>query len=151
MTLRAMTIRQPWAQAVANGHKTVENRSRTHTYRGEIAIHSGKVPDLAGDTDPRILRLWGPDPRVGAPVGAILAVADLVDCHEASPSCTAGGSRCHPWGDLSYGVRTAWHYVLDEVHRLDTPVHCRGALQIGWTVPSDCEALVRAQLVEVSR
>ena len=38
---RALTIRQPWASLIAEGIKTVETRSWSTKYRGELAIHAG--------------------------------------------------------------------------------------------------------------
>lgn len=69
--MRAITIRQPYARCVAAGVKPVENRGRNCTYRGPIAIHAAQRASLVGDTDPRVLAVYGPDPRLGAPVGAV--------------------------------------------------------------------------------
>ena len=44
-TLRALTIRQPWAWAIAAGFKKVENRGWLPSYRGLVAIHSGLTVD----------------------------------------------------------------------------------------------------------
>lgn len=147
MTMRAITIRQPWARAVAAGFKTVENRGRNTSLRGEIAIHAARAHDPEGDTDPRLVRWYGPEPRIGQPVGAVLAVADLTDCHQrAEHGC------CSPWGDDWYttprSTGRAYHLVLANVRPLDRPVPARGALQIGWVLPDDVEAQVRAQLAE---
>lgn len=38
----ALSIRQPWAWLIANGHKDVENRTWTHGYKGPLLIHAGK-------------------------------------------------------------------------------------------------------------
>lgn len=39
--MRALTLHQPWATAVALGVKTVETRSWATSYRGPLAIHAG--------------------------------------------------------------------------------------------------------------
>lgn len=40
--MKALSIRQPWAWLVVNGHKDIENRQwRTHT-RGRVFVHAGK-------------------------------------------------------------------------------------------------------------
>lgn len=43
MTLRVLTVRQPWAWSLIEGGKDVENRSRNiaGSYRGPVAIHAG--------------------------------------------------------------------------------------------------------------
>jgi hypothetical protein len=144
--MKAVTIRQPWARAVAGGFKTVENRGRPASHRGEIAIHAARAHDPAGDTDPRILRLYGPNPSIGVPTGAVLAVADLVDCHLATGPCMS--RACREWGQFDYADKPAYHLVLANVRPLERPVPARGALQVGWTLPADIEAQVRAQLAE---
>lgn len=147
MTLPAITIRQPWARCVASGHKTVENRGRATHYRGPMAIHAGRAPDLSGDRDLRVLHLWGPDARIGAPVGAVLAVADLVDCHQAGECVNAD---CRPWGDAFYPGRSgpgpAWHLVFADIRQLARPVYTRGYVQVGWPLTDEVEAAVRAEL-----
>lgn len=39
--MKALTLRQPWAWAVASGHKKVENRVWAPRYRGPLLIHAG--------------------------------------------------------------------------------------------------------------
>lgn len=39
--MKAITICQPWAWAIAAGHKIIENRPRQWHHRGPIAIHAG--------------------------------------------------------------------------------------------------------------
>ncbi|WP_193188849.1 ASCH domain-containing protein [Nisaea sediminum] len=39
--MKALTIHQPWADAIAYGHKPVENRSWPTSYRGPLLIHAG--------------------------------------------------------------------------------------------------------------
>lgn len=47
--MKAITVRQPWAECIARGVKLVENRSRPTTHRGPLAIHAGARPsDQAG-------------------------------------------------------------------------------------------------------
>ena len=40
--MKALSIRQPWAWLIVNGHKDIENRQwRTH-FRGKIYVHAAK-------------------------------------------------------------------------------------------------------------
>lgn len=150
--LPCITIRQPYAMCVATGHKLVENRGRPTSHRGLTGIHAARAHDPAGDTDPRVVALWGSDPRIGQPVGAVLAVADLVDCHLAGPCVNRptwdGG--CNPWGDIDYNNGPAWHLVFANVRRLDRPVPARGALSVPWRLPAEQTADVLAQLAEAT-
>lgn len=46
--MHALSIMQPWAWLIANGHKDVENRIWSTKFRGEFLIHAGKRFDLDG-------------------------------------------------------------------------------------------------------
>lgn len=48
-TVKCISIRQPWAYLVANGHKDIENRSKPFAYRGEVYIHAAQT--IAEDAD----------------------------------------------------------------------------------------------------
>lgn len=46
--MKALSIKQPWAWLIVNGHKDIENRTWTTTQRGPIFIHAGKSFDKEG-------------------------------------------------------------------------------------------------------
>ncbi|MEU7822933.1 hypothetical protein [Catellatospora sp. NPDC049133] len=147
VTIPAITVRYPWSWAIAEGVKQVENRGRAWHHRGRIAVHAAGALDVAAFRDARILAaeqhaqadgrihaegLRDPGVRV---IGAIVAVADLVDCHRARHA--GEGVCCAPWGDAD-GSRyaTAWHLCLSNVIRLDQPIDCLGAQGMWWPRPS---------------
>lgn len=39
--MRTLSIRQPWAWLICQGHKTIENRDWSTDYRGPFQIHAG--------------------------------------------------------------------------------------------------------------
>jgi len=39
-TLTCLSVRQPWAWLIVNGHKDVENRTWSTQHRGDILIHA---------------------------------------------------------------------------------------------------------------
>ncbi len=41
--LRALSIRQPWAWLIVNGHKDIENRTWKTHFRGQILVHAAKA------------------------------------------------------------------------------------------------------------
>jgi len=47
--MRAISIRQPWAWAIVNGYKPVENRKTNFVgdYTGPVLIHAGRAADAA--------------------------------------------------------------------------------------------------------
>lgn len=135
---RAITVQQPWAWAITYAGKDIENRTQGTRYRGLLAIHAGLRFSARGSHDPRILasatRLSVPEvDRRQLPMGAIIAVAELVDCHPDADCC-------RPWGESAYReaggrLRTAVHHlVLEDVRPVYNPVPCRGWLGL-WRVP----------------
>ncbi len=85
--MRAISIQQPWAWAIKEGLKPVENRSRavTHKLAGKLAIHATtwrKKNDLT-DAVASIYDACGTCPAYDAaviPVGGIIATVTLIGC-----------------------------------------------------------------------
>lgn len=57
----ALSVRQPWAWAIAHGHKMIENRTWPTGFRGRLLIHAGLTWDQAGKTDLAKLRIAFPE------------------------------------------------------------------------------------------
>lgn len=128
--MRALTIRQPWAAAIAHGPKRIENRTKPipPAHLGTtILIHSGAAEDdnaLPAD----MVRQWARQWR------AIVAVATLAGCHR-DENC------CRPWG-----FPDTWHWELEDVRALPHPPRpVRGQLGL-WTVTDDVLAAVQRQI-----
>ena len=75
--MQVLSVRQPWAWAIARGHKTIVNRGRDTGLRGEVAVHSSLRVDLEAFDDAVIRSAnWDPeDPE--AAIGGIVAVVRL--------------------------------------------------------------------------
>lgn len=43
---KALSIMQPWAWLIVNGHKAIENRDWLTHFRGPVCIHAGKKIDV---------------------------------------------------------------------------------------------------------
>jgi len=90
----ALSIQQPWAWLIVNGHKDVENRIWSTRFRGPVLIHAGKRIDRDCLDDWR--NGWHPaggngpglqvSPPETFPCGGIVGVADIVDCQPAALS-----------------------------------------------------------------
>uniref|UniRef100_UPI003F49AB5A hypothetical protein n=1 Tax=Streptomyces sp. CA-141956 TaxID=3240051 RepID=UPI003F49AB5A len=94
--MRALTVRQPYADAIIWGAKRCENRSRPlpAAHLGTtILIHAGKEPHASKVTAAHLGRNHAPDAR-----GAIIGTAVLVSSHQASADC------CSRWGMNGF-----WH------------------------------------------
>jgi hypothetical protein len=148
----AITIRRPWIDCIAHGFKQVENRGRHVRYRGRLALHAARVADAAADRDLRVAAMWGSRVRIGQPVGAVVKVATLVDCHQVQPDV---GTCCLPCGDRYYSTSRrqvlAWHLVLDNIVHLPEPVYCRGQQGVPWMLPPDVATRVATQLGETQQ
>jgi len=59
--VKALSLKQPWANLIASGKKTIETRRWGTDYRGDILIVSAKRPKIA-------------------PAGYAVALARLVEC-----------------------------------------------------------------------
>ena len=46
--MKALSIRQPWAWLIVNGHKNIENRTWPTNFRGKFLIHAGRKFDHEG-------------------------------------------------------------------------------------------------------
>ncbi len=126
--MRALTILQPWAEMIARGVKRVENRTWRTKYRGPLAIHVGKsLTWMESEDRDAWPERYGVDmPRADElTFGAIIAVAELVDCVRVED--LPAGLRGHPF------AAGPWCWVLGNVRRVD-PVRCKGA-QLVWTTP----------------
>lgn len=160
--MKAITIKQPWAEAVASraedpAAKDVENRKRgfPRFYRGPVMIHSGAAWSKRGAEDDRVRTWWGrhqgftdgfqvaptPNPDL-LPRKAVLALADLIDVHDAHPGCCDS-----EWAELAYTeshgvlIDRVLHLVLADVTRLERPVPAAGQLGL-WTPTTDLLAEV---------
>ncbi|WP_103529709.1 hypothetical protein [Streptomyces sp. SM12] len=130
--VRGLTVRQPWASAIAHLDKRTENRSRITTYTGTVLIHAGKTPDAEALRD-------APADLPGIRTrGAVLAVARLTGCHR--PTAAHCDKACERWGDPD-----RVHWRLADVVPLRTPVPARGALYL-WTPTAPLRQQIAAAL-----
>lgn len=101
--MNALSIRQPWAWLIVNGHKDIENRSWKTSFRGKIYVHAGKgmtrdeyatALAVAQDIDPGITL----PPFEQLERGGIVGTVDVTGCADTSPS---------PWFFGEYGFTLA--------------------------------------------
>jgi hypothetical protein len=110
--IKALSIRQPWANAIMLG-KDVENRSRYFTHRGSLLIHASLKIDRDALDDPRILAL----PEKDMVLGHLIGVVTVLDCVRSSKS---------RWADLG----REWKLLLANPRPLLRPVPYRGQLAL---------------------
>ncbi len=100
--MKAISLKQPWANLVASGQKTIETRTWSTTYRGPLLIVSSKSPPIA-------------------PAGFALAVAELIDCRPMNKADEAE-ARCKFY-------EGAFALVLAHIGAI-APIPVRGAHRI---------------------
>jgi hypothetical protein len=167
--MKAITILQPYAQLIAVGAKRYETRSWATKHRGPIAIHAGKRK--AHDFDAYVRHAiadalpWNgygvfEGYISGLPHGAVIAVAELVECWKVTRMDKHGAALLvnRPdryadrlvrvpadellFGDFSPG-RFAWE--LTDVKMLKEPVPARGRQGL-WTLPPEIEAEIMRRI-----
>jgi len=144
---RALTVRQPYADAIVHGSKRVENRTKAlpARYAGvPVLLHAGQAPHASGITTTGLAAATGD--RVDGWPGlrsVVLAVVTFRGSHRAPVD---GAWCCRPWGQVVTATSPeVWHWEIERVERLTYPVPASGALGF-WTVPDDVLAAVRQEL-----
>ncbi len=136
--MRAITIWQPWAWAIAQAGKNVENRHwRPHPRHlrigDRLAIHAA-----ARRPDPQVAAHLRVSCGFFVPVELVTSAVVAV--------CTYGGSISPHLGGLSqWHERGCWGWSLEDITPLPTPVPCRGAQGL-WMLPETVEVAVCGQL-----
>lgn len=118
--MRAISVWQPWASAIAVGVKQIETRHWATRYRGPIAIHAAKRWHREERLFASIEHTLGRLPK-RLPLGAIVATANLVECWPTDQMQPGPIEKIY--GDYTAG-RFAW--VLREVRALPEPIPWEG-------------------------
>ncbi|KKM02861.1 hypothetical protein LCGC14_1780170 [marine sediment metagenome] len=135
--MKALSLWQPWATAIAIGAKKIETRGRRMNYRGLIAIHAAKKRSRELDNvSLRLARLIRC--RVGTTLpgpsdlsrGAVVAIVEVVTCREMDSDWIAEQSSLEvalgDWRPGRFGI------VLRNIRPLLIPFPLRG-MQGLWT------------------
>lgn len=134
--MKALTVRQPYAGAIARGLKPVENRTwqLPAKYEGARVLIHAAASTYAAVGRLRVIEITGSEPDDLWPDtrGAILAVVTITGCH-----FSVAGACCGPWG-----FERSYHWTLTDVTALPEPVPAKGRL--GFWTPD--EAIVNAAL-----
>lgn len=141
--MKALTVIQPWATAIALGSKKIETRSWETSYRGPLLIHAArtKVALQVVREHPQLWRdVLQPVPPqtldtafAALPFGAAIAVCELVDCVPTGDSktlreaCRRAGERYLPIEpQLGNFVRGRWAWFFAQIRPLRRAIPMRG-------------------------
>lgn len=135
--MKALTISQPFASLIADGHKWIENRTWPTSYRGPLAIHAGKGTQYLTRKELK-----------DVPHGCILATAELVACVRLSEirdrneiaarrhHKVAGTDRTWSEAERHKHAEGPWCWILDNVTKLESPIDATGAQGLwSWESP----------------
>lgn len=157
--IKGLTVKQPWAWAIAEGHKRLENRSWKPSEKEMgtwIAIHSSATPPESMEDIQRVAILAGVQPGDEVhQLGAILCVAHLNAVltigeanvvngkSELSLDVVMGQIDHYPSGLLKSDLRWAegpYCFFFDQVKKIP-PIKTKGALSL-WRLPDLVNAVI---------
>lgn len=123
--MKAMSVRQPFLDAILFRVKTIEVRRRSTRYRGPLALHASARPCPPYRRDPArpwcTLPLEDEDEDDVMLLGLVLAVADLTDCRPMSEADREAACL-----EPDVPLEGLWAWQLDNV-RLIEPLAAAGA------------------------
>lgn len=129
--MKALSVKQPFAELIARGRKTLEIRSWSTDYRGELLIVASKSPPVVNG--------WPRELHTGNLLrGCAVCLVELVGVR---PMCEGEKDERAAWCDYDEGA-LAW--VLANPRRV-TPVLLRGKLRL-FDVPDGALGLSWDQL-----
>ena len=132
--MRALSLTQPWASAIALGIKRYETRGWSTRSRGDVCIHAAKsFPRYAQDFFEDQLQEGLLHPDSDLPRGAIIAVAELTACLRTEDVLPTIERVEKMYGNYEAG---SWAFRLENIRVLSEPIFCRGALSF-WPVEWD--------------
>lgn len=130
----AISIRQPWAELIINGKKTIEVRSWSTGYRGLLWVHTGlrSIPELEKN-------LGFSDLFVGGYVGSVILDAVIpLDRHRWAAWISRHLCRSEDYLPGQYG------WLLSSPHKFARPIPGPGQLNLFYPTPELHELLQRA-------
>ncbi len=132
--MKALSIKQPWAELILLGVKPYEYRTWETLYRGELVIHASKVDD---DTPLATLRAcdgfkqagieFGTEEERKLARGAIVGVVSLADCELFAPG--------------------EFRWKVEKPRRLKEPIPFKGRLGL-WDIPGGIAKKIEEGLVK---
>lgn len=131
--MRALTIRQPWAELICAGFKDVENRFWRYRNPGDLLIHAGKVIDTHAvsklkEDRKELVEVLESTFTLGAILG-ICRVKEIL--WRSEHKGLRDGSQFSSWHEVG-----CWGWYLTDVCKFDKPIPFRGMPGL-FNVPDD--------------
>lgn len=130
--MKALTICQPYAFLIClpetdPRHKRVENREWPTNCRGPLAIHAGKSREWIQWDAEEVREEMYDITLAQMHFGAVVAIAQLVDCLLIDTIRHRYHDARHPWLRGHIHTSGTWCWVLQDVKPLSKPIPYRGA------------------------
>lgn len=122
--MKAISLRQPWADWVVQGKKSLELRTWTVSYRGPVAIHASQTVNrevcLANGIDPDSLTL-------GGVVGSVVLV-DIIDVDADRFQANQSRHMAQGMFDEPKNGEKLYGWVLENARELSDPIPYHGRM-----------------------
>jgi hypothetical protein len=123
--MKAISLWQPWASAMALGLKSIETRHWPTRVRGTVAIHAAKrwTRDEREEAED-FARLFNAPSLLDPPLGSIIAIGNLVTCWRVEEWRGVVSDQERAFGNYADG-RYGWRF--EAIQALAEPIPYRGA------------------------
>ena len=112
--MKALSVKQPWAEWIATGFKTIETRRWKTNYRGPLLICASRK------LDSKTIAAYYPYRSKAFITGCAVAVVELDSCRLMVWD-DMERARCRPYAG-------AYSWILKNARRLRAPIPVRGQL-----------------------
>jgi hypothetical protein len=100
--MKAITVKQPWAQLICEGIKDIENRTWKTNFRGRVLIHAAATDfDFRNHMTSEYQRHYIRNVKKPYVHGAIIGSVEIIDCVKSKDDSFSS------WGDFY-----CWHWKL---------------------------------------
>ncbi len=113
--MKALSLKQPYAELVISGKKSIELRNWNTKFRGKSLIHASKVPDS------KAMKKFGFNEL---PLGAIVGEAELIEVKKYETPEQHKKDKDKHLADSTWGK---YGFVLTNVNRIE-PIEAKGML-----------------------
>lgn len=138
--LKALSIRQPWADLIVRGLKTIEVREWAVAHRGPFLIH------VSNTVDWKTVEALGYENVESLPRRCLVGYAEISEVFQFDRERWLATLKqhwvVHPLAQPSFGA------VLMNVRKFEEPVRCRGALRF-FAPPANTHAAVAKELTRL--
>ena len=113
--MKALSLKQPFAELVVSGKKTIELRNWNTKFRGKFLIHASKIPDS------KAMKKLGFEEL---PVGVIVGEAELIEVKKYENDLEHKKDKNKHLADSSWGK---YGFILKDIKRIK-PIPAKGKL-----------------------